>query len=282
MVFRITHRALYTFEGTAQESRFESRLQPRTDAGQTLREFDLTVEPEARVRRGEEPGGMAHFIEVVAPHGALELVARSLVEVRRGDVRGALNTTEDDWAFYADPATQKRHAAWLAPSELVAVIPGAARIAEVARREDGPSAASFLLALAGVLGGIHARQGSPERAAGLEEFVAGGRAGPQDYAHLMLAVCRSQRIPARYVSGYRCDGLGGQVRRGAEAMHAWLECLLPDASWVGFDPTAGGLVDDRYIGVHAGRDYSECVPTRGVYRGAAGHALEVEASIQQG
>ena len=44
----------------------------------------------------------------------------------------------------------------------------------------------------------------------------------QDYAHVMIALCRSQGIPARYVSGYLFeDALGGDV-----ASHAWADVWL--------------------------------------------------------
>ena len=52
----------------------------------------------------------------------------------------------------------------------------------------------------------------------------------------MIAIARSWGIPARYVSGYlHVSGDGGPIP--GNATHAWAECLLPGAGWVGFDPT---------------------------------------------
>src|SRR3979409_2357606 len=69
------------------------------------------------------------------------------------------------------------------------------------------------------------------RAAGA---LALGRGVCQDYAHVMIALCRLCGIPARYVSGHLL---------GEGAMHAWVEVLLPSdqhpaegIAWP-FDPT---------------------------------------------
>ena len=56
----------------------------------------------------------------------------------------------------------------------------------------------------------------------------------QDYAHVMLAVCRACGLPSRYVSGHLL-GQGGS--------HAWVEVVLPTRDGTGdaiastFDPT---------------------------------------------
>ena len=86
----------------------------------------------------------------------------------------------------------------------------------------------------------------------------------QDYAHVMLALCRLRGLPARYVSGHLL-GEGGT--------HAWVEVLLPDpdrlraASWRSpFDPTHGRGAGLNYVTVAVGRDYGDVAPTSGTYR----------------
>ena len=46
----------------------------------------------------------------------------------------------------------------------------------------------------------------------------------QDYAHVMLCLCRLCGLPARYVSGHLL-GEGGS--------HAWVEVVVPDPAGVG-------------------------------------------------
>jgi Transglutaminase-like superfamily len=50
------------------------------------------------------------------------------------------------------------------------------------------------------------------------EALAAGQGVCQDYAHVMIALCRLLDIPARYVSGHLV-GEGGT--------HAWVEVLMP-------------------------------------------------------
>lgn len=87
----------------------------------------------------------------------------------------------------------------------------------------------------------------------------------QDYAHIMLALCRLCDLPARYVSGHLL-GEGGT--------HAWVEVLLPDpdrlesggAIAYPFDPTHGTRPGLNYITVAVGRDYGDVAPTSGTFR----------------
>ena len=94
------------------------------------------------------------------------------------------------------------------------------------------------------------------------EALAIGRGVCQDYAHLMLALCRACKLPGRYVSGHLV-GEGGT--------HAWVEVVLPARDGTGeaiaytFDPThacRGGL---NYVTIAVGGDYSDVAPTSGSY-----------------
>jgi hypothetical protein len=85
----------------------------------------------------------------------------------------------------------------------------------------------------------------------------------QDYAHVMISIARYNKIPARYVSGYLHQGMG---YLGAAKMHAWIECYIPGAGWLGFDPTNNLKADEHYIKVAHGCDYSDCSPLKGVIR----------------
>jgi len=97
----------------------------------------------------------------------------------------------------------------------------------------------------------------------------------QDYAHIMLSLCRLAGLSARYVSGY----LPGEGQ-----MHAWVEILLPVGpeqipTWVAYDPTHIRRCDERYITVGIGRDYQDVAPTSGFYSGEAASTLESQVSV---
>ena len=57
---------------------------------------------------------------------------------------------------------------------------------------------------------------------------------------------------------------------GADATHAWAEVRVPVGHWFPFDPTNDTLVDDRYVVVARGRDFTDVSPVRGVIRTEAG------------
>ena len=69
------------------------------------------------------------------------------------------------------------------------------------------------------------------------------------------------------------------IRSAEGATHAWAEAYLPTLGWVGFDPTNDVLAGDRHIRVAVGRDYADVPPTRGVFRGEAGSALDVLVTV---
>jgi transglutaminase-like putative cysteine protease len=75
----------------------------------------------------------------------------------------------------------------------------------------------------------------------------------QDYAHILIALCRARGIPARYVSGY-----GPAPGR----MHAWVQ-VLEGGLWHAFDPTNGSPLDARAVTVAVGRDYRDVLPLEG-------------------
>lgn len=89
----------------------------------------------------------------------------------------------------------------------------------------------------------------------------------QDYAHIMLALCRLANLPARYVSGHLL---------GDEGSHAWVEVLLPTETGlraVAFDPTNNRRPHLGYITVAVGRDYRDVTPTSGSYTAPYGGQL---------
>ena len=93
----------------------------------------------------------------------------------------------------------------------------------------------------------------------------------QDYAHLFIALCRQAGVAARYVCG---------MSKGEGATHAWAEYFIPDddesggdgcavqGTWFGIDPTRDKAVDDDYVILAVGRDFTDSQIDRGVFCGA--------------
>ena len=99
----------------------------------------------------------------------------------------------------------------------------------------------------------------------------------QDFAHVMLEMLRSLGIPCRYVSGYVCPNESGM--RGEGATHAWIEAWLPGAGWVGNDPTNNVWVTNNHVKLAVGRNFRDCTPIKGTFKGPARQSLSVYVSV---
>ena len=99
----------------------------------------------------------------------------------------------------------------------------------------------------------------------------------QDFAHMLLVMLRLLNIPARYVSGYVCPR--DHNLRGEGATHAWVEAYIPFYGWIGLDPTNNCVVNDLHVRLAIGRNFSDCSPVKGTYKGTAKQTLEVGVSV---
>jgi transglutaminase-like putative cysteine protease len=82
------------------------------------------------------------------------------------------------------------------------------------------------------------------------------------------------------VSGYLFHQPHTTDRSSDGATHAWVEALLPDIGWVGFDPTNNLIAEDRHIRVAIGRDYADVPPTRGVFKGVSAVRSELAVAVR--
>jgi transglutaminase-like putative cysteine protease len=313
---RIYHTTRYTYPAPASESYNEVRLMPLSDSDQTCLDFRLSTTPAAPVFAYDLPTGRVHHFNVRAPHNELVIEAASLVVTHRRDPFAMLQLTNDDSEFYTREGVRQRYFEYLAPTDRVPLHPETDRIARVARKHAGVGTASFLIALTRALfRAFSYAPGATHVNTSLQQVLDHRRGVCQDFAHLMLAVCRRQGIPSRYIGGYLYTGeqeagsapekrqaiVGmpepsqeGRRHRepepeqprpassglvSSDAMHAWVECLLPDGQWRGFDPTNNLLASDAYVKVHSGRDYGDVPPVRGVYHGPFAHTLDVSVHV---
>ncbi|MCJ8211314.1 transglutaminase family protein [Mucilaginibacter sp. RS28] len=99
----------------------------------------------------------------------------------------------------------------------------------------------------------------------------------QDFAHMLTEMLRMVGIPARYVSGYICPNRNGM--RGEGATHAWAEAFIPNFGWLGLDPTNNCIANETHVRLAVGRNFSDCSPVKGVYKGPYGHHLNVSVSV---
>lgn len=99
----------------------------------------------------------------------------------------------------------------------------------------------------------------------------------QDFAHVMLELLRMMGIPSRYVSGYICPNKNGM--RGEGATHAWVEAFIPGFGWAGIDPTNNVWATNHHVRLAVGRDFADCTPVKGSFKGPARQSLSVYVSV---
>lgn len=111
----------------------------------------------------------------------------------------------------------------------------------------------------------------------VDEIVAQKAGVCQDFAHVMLELLRMIGIPSRYVSGYICPNKNGM--RGEGATHAWVEAFVPNHGWIGIDPTNKVWATNNHVKLAVGRDFSDCTPAKGTFKGPARQSLSVYVSV---
>lgn len=282
MTLRATHTTVYEYATPALDSHNEARLMPIDNGDQQLLDFQIRVSPDTAVFSYSKPGGAVHHFGIRSPHIRLEITAEATVTTFRENPFDGLNLIFDDFDFYRAESTRQSYAEYLSPSPYVPVHEGARQIAESALSRSADSAAAFLMELSKVIHESLDYDPDATHVHSTLDEVLDGKAGVcQDFAHLMIACARSQGIPARYVSGYLYVESVAEGMRGEEATHAWVECLMPNGHWTGFDPTNNLLANDKYIKVHIGRDYSDVTPTKGIYVGTPATKLDVTVKVER-
>ena len=103
------------------------------------------------------------------------------------------------------------------------------------------------------------------------EAFAQGSGVCQDYAHILITLCRAGGIAARYVAG---------MIFGEGATHAWVE-VHDGTMWHGLDPTHNKWIDDGYLKLAHGRDAFDCQLNRGVFCGHAVQQQNVYVNLEE-
>jgi transglutaminase-like putative cysteine protease len=273
----VVHRTRYRYADPVRDSFNELRVRPVDGAQQDCERFLLRVVPPVRLRHYVDlHGNHVSFFELHEPHTGLEIEARSRVTTRAAELPppGCF-----PMARVKECARMERCHEYLQPSRFVDPSPEAWRLALDACHDqaglwDAAAAIQSLVyrEFAYVPGATNAQTPAVD-------VLRGRRGVCQDFAHVMLAMCRSVGIPARYVSGYLYNG-PRELLRGAQASHAWCEVYVPGPGWRGLDPTNDQPAGERYVRVAVGRDYADVAPVQGTYRGTAEQQLAVEVDVQ--
>jgi transglutaminase-like putative cysteine protease len=279
MLFTVRHVTAYTYDQPVRLAPHWLRLRPRGSDPIELQQFGLDIDPApaGRTECVDPDGNRVARVWFAGQTQHLTIVGRFSARTHRRDASQCLDEPSPCDQPYAAPL-RARLAPWI----------------------DGPAAAPAVQAFAAELraGVGHAQQfvhrlnvalhtrirrevrefGAPQAA---QETLRLSNGACRDIAVLFVAVCRSQGLAARFVSGYQrgrdvADGEGIAQRRH---MHAWPEVYLTGRGWCGFDPTHGTEVTDAHVALAAAAESVDAAPIEGSYFGAAQATLRTTLEI---
>jgi transglutaminase-like putative cysteine protease len=284
MLLEIRHLTQYRYDALVRESVMELWVQPQKSATQRLISFELELEPAAQLFSYVDGFGNAvyHF-DAPQPHNQLTVRAHALVETEAAEtLPDALDRGE--WDRLKSQFVRGEQFDFLRPHGYARPTPALEAFSrrlklEALRRADPLTAVRGLCRA--IYEGLEYEAGVTRADSPIDEALEAGRGVCQDFAHIMLAICRGWGLPARYVSGYLFTDAKGGDRSDPDATHAWVEVFLPSLRWVGLDPTNNTPAGERHVIVAIGRDYDDVPPSRGVFKGDAESELEVAVSVRQ-
>lgn len=280
MRFRVFHRTRYVYRAPVRDSYNELRLRPVTDDKSRLEFFLLNVNPPARLRHFRDNWlNYVHYFDVPEPHGDLTIEAQSTINTTNPYAEGrpegvkfaALKTDLDDMVV-----------PFLGASRYVEISPEVWRLGIDIRDERDDVFEAAEAVMHHIFANWAYAPNTTTVTTHMNEVLEAKRGVCQDFAHLMIGICRSLGIPARYVSGYLYNGPDSHLR-GTQASHAWVEVHVPGKGWFGLDPTNDTLADERHIKIATGRDYADAAPITGHFDGPPGAttALQVELEVRR-
>jgi transglutaminase-like putative cysteine protease len=275
MEYIVRHETRYEYPRSVAESFTVVHLQPRTNLRQYCTHYRLDVSPATPVFSYVDRFGndVQHF-SIIPDHRELRILAESRVVTIAGGRSAFLRDVD------AAPIVGSRSAPELdefcGDSPCVTIDEQVRRVSEAIAAPDGDLAAYFLAAGRFIYDTFTYRPGLTTVHTTVAETLLSRAGVCQDFAHVLVALCRARGIPTRYASGY--IHLGETPVLGADASHAWAEAYLAPYGWVGFDPTNNRIVDDTFVLLAVGRDYADVSPTRGLYRGPKG-TLSVSVAV---
>ena len=271
MKWEIFHSTRYEYESPVRDSINNICLQPMPIPEQTVESFLLKVLPAARLTHFKDfySNWVNHF-EIIEPHSYLMIEAQSRVVTHPPAPLSAEKLCS--FEKMKEAPNIERCFDYLQASRFVELSPEAWKLALDATDGVDDAWLAALALMRFVHGFLKYESRSTHVHTHMNEVMKDRRGVCQDFAHLTLGLCRSLKIPARYVSGYLAT-------ESASATHAWMEAFVPGHGWRALDPTHNRQIDETYVKIGHGRDYADVPPVSGNYRGTLERTMEVEVRI---
>lgn len=280
MFYSIRHLTKFRYASTVSESVMETRMHPRSEGNQRCLTFHLAVSPRCRAFSYRDYlGNHVHHFDIPGQHAQLVIIAEALVDLQPVPLP-PMAIESRAWSELDTLVMNGDYSEMLLPSEFASPTPSLLKLAgqlDIRRRDDPMTVLRQLNSA--LYSSFEYVLKSTKVDSPIDDAIRSRQGVCQDFAHIMIALVRSLQIPCRYVSGYLHRRVSDHDRSAEDATHAWVEALLPELGWVGFDPTNNLLASDRHIRTAIGRDYADVPPTKGVFRGRTASELSVAVRV---
>jgi transglutaminase-like putative cysteine protease len=275
--FKIQHVTQYTYEVPVRDSANQIMLYPMEDAHQEIVSQKLFVTGNPQIEHhtdyfNNQIGTFTHS----QPHRQLTIDSRVEVTTTSKTLPDDSSPAAAQWNELQNTKYQIPFIDFLRPEHFEALPELQAIINSLYDQQNTPLKAATNFC-AYVFENFTYKKGITTVDTTLDEIWKIRSGVCQDFAHILLAMLRLVNIPARYVSGYICPNKNGM--RGEGATHAWVEAYIPFYGWLGLDPTNNCVVNESHVRLAVGKNYYDCSPVRGTYRGTSNHTLEVTVLV---
>lgn len=256
----IDHRTRYRF--TEPQARLIQmlRLTPQDSDDQTVVNWHIGVDRDARLRQGRD--GYGNRVTMLYAEGPI-----TDIEIA---VQGEVLTAGD--------AGLVRGVAEPLPPELFVRATDRTGVSRAMREFAGETGGDRIERLHALNCALHARfaiaEDRHDTGQSAEQAFLRDAASPRDLAHMLVALARADGTPARYVSGYHTSDAGE-----GHAPHAWAEAHVDGLGWIAFDPSRGVSTDEQYVRLAVALDAGGAAPVAGTRLGRGDEELDVEVQV---
>ncbi|MBF4464780.1 transglutaminase family protein [Flavobacterium sp. LC2016-12] len=275
-VFKIVHLTKYQYNHPIKESINEIRLFPHHFENQEVLQYQLLITHNPDVDISEDYyGNRVGNFNVLGVHTEMTIESRMLVRVNH-----SLRIPEIDATSVEDIQDEKEKSILLLRLCYLDDIQKQNEIEAILKKikiEDKSIIEIAQQCNAYVYDNFIYTKGITNIETTVDEILTLKKGVCQDFAHILLQLLRTAGIPSRYVSGYICPNESGL--RGEGATHAWVEIYTPKQGWLGLDPTNNIWTMDNHVRLSVGRNFSDCTPIKGTFKGLARQTLSVCVSI---
>lgn len=274
-VFQIQHVTKYSYNRPVKESVNQIRIYPiASDLQEILKhEVNITTEPELFFFIDYWGNRCADF-SLMQSHKELTIDSRMIVRTTGQDF---ITLVDSNWEELAENVQENFYLLELTRPDEVKVNAALQEIIDSFQHKE-KTIMQIVEACSGyIFKEFKYIKGITNIETTVDEILEHRSGVCQDFAHVLLQLLRTMGVPSRYVSGYICPNKNGM--RGEGATHAWVEAWIPKLGWTGIDPTNNVWATTHHVKLAAGRNFNDCTPMKGTFKGIAKQTLSVYVSV---